>query len=208
MLISTGTVRTWLSIATDDITPNAKIDSLIKAIQDFCDSYTGRELEAGIYTSDVNNCIFDGSGKAWIYTKQYPLSHVNDIRVDADREWGSGAIVATNDVYFYPSGKIVSEAGYFTKGRRNVRIDYNAGYAPVVGGTHNSAVGSYPCPYDLQQTMVEMVVQSFKEGITMVHTVENENNLNFVQMLSQKSFWRKTLNNYKNYAIGLDKKDE
>lgn len=211
MLINTSTVRTWLALKDGDDKPNAKIENLIKAVQKFCDVYTGRQLEAQQYLTDPQFSYYDGDSKPWIYTKQYPVSHVNSINIDSDRVFGAGTVLSTADIFYYPSGKIVSEAGYFTRGRRNVLIDYNAGYAPIVGGTHNSAVSSYPAPYDLTQTMTEMVSQSFKEGITLVHTVQTggaEQTPKFIQMLSKNSFWRRTLNAYKRLDIGLDDREE
>ena len=207
-LISTGDVRTWMSIPSGDTSPNAKIDELIWAVESFCDDYTGRKLYAQAYTSDPQECHFDGTGKYWIYTKQYPINNITGIYIDGDRQFGSGTLLASADYYFYPSGKICSESGIFIKGRRNVRIDYHAGYAPVAGGTCDTAVGTYPLPYDLRQVMIEMVVKSFKEGITMIHTVETEQASTFIQLLSQNSFWRKTLNHHKKFSVGLGAYEE
>lgn len=207
-LISTGAVRTWLKLAAADTGPNDKIASLINAVEDFCDSYTNRKLEAVVYSSDLENCHYDGPGGYWLYTKQYPISSIQNIRIDSDRDFGDSTVLVSDDYYFYPSGKLISEGGYFTRGHRNVRIDYTAGFAPVLGGTHNNAISTYPCPYDLQQVIIEMVAKSMKEGITMIHTVQSEEAPTFQQMLTAKSFWRTTLNKYKNYAIGLEGYDE
>jgi len=204
MLVSTGTVRTWLGVAANDTSPNAKIESLIYSVQDFVDSYTGRKLEAAVYRTNVEYSYLDGTGSYFLYVPQYPVSHVNQVNVDSDREWGSGTEIGTDDIYFYPSGKIISEGGYFLKGHRNILIDYNAGFAPVVGGTHNAVVGSYPCPYDLSQTIVELVVKSFQEGITAIHTVQTEQISTFQQLLSANSFWKSTLERYKKLAVNLE----
>jgi len=211
MLIGTGDVRTWLALPDEDTRPNEKISSLIKAVQEFCDNYTGRKLEAATYGSTANESInlIDGTGKSWVYVPNPPISMISSVSVDSDRGFGAGTLVPTGDVYFYPkSGKIVSEGGSFISGHRNVNIHYNGGYAPVKGGTHDNAVSTYPIPYDLQQTMVEMVSQSMKEGVTMIHSVESEDKPTFVQMLTQNSFWRNTLNRYKMYVVGLDAREE
>jgi hypothetical protein len=104
----------------------------------------------------------------------------------------------------------MSEGGYFTKGHRNIKIDYVAGYAPVVGGTNNGAVSSYPIPNDLKQVMIEMSVQAFKEGITAVHTVVGglESPPSFIQLLSNNSFWRNVLNKYKAFDAALQGNDD
>lgn len=204
MLVSTSVMRTWLGLADADTGPNDKLERLILSVQDFIDSQTGRKLEAAVYRTDPRYCYLDGTGEDYIYLPQFPVSHINAVNVDSDRDFGAGTVVSTADIFFDPdNGKLVSEAGYFTEGRRNVLVDYNAGYAPVVGGTWNSAVGTYPVPYDLTQTIIEMVAEALKEGITSVHTVEAGEDTKFIRMLSGKSFWRATINRYKRYDIGF-----
>jgi hypothetical protein len=207
-LISTADLRVWLGIEEGDKTPNAKLLSLIDSIQDFVDNYTNRTLEAKVYRTDPDNCYYDGNGRPWIYAKQYPLSYVSEVAIDSDREFGSASLVASADFYWYPNGKIRSEDGYFTRGHRNVRLDYIAGFAPVVGGTHNAAVSSYPIPGDLKQVMVEMCVESFKEGMTSVHTVMGVEQPKLYNLLKTNTFWMNTLNKYKSFDNTLFGADE
>jgi hypothetical protein len=209
-LISTSDLRTWLAIEEGDKKPNAKLESVSKVVQDFVDNFTNRKIEAARYNSHPEFTYLDGTGHAWIYVPQYPLSWVNWIGVDADRAWGDGTEIGTDDIFYYPSGKIVSEGGNFISGRRNVKVDYIAGYAPIVGGTHNSAISTYPLPYDLQQVMIEMTVECFKEGMLAVHTIQGigEYQPRFIQMMGQNSYWMNTLNKYKAFDASLQGRDE
>jgi hypothetical protein len=198
VLIGTDALRSWLSLTDSDKTANDKLESLSLAVQDFVQSYTNRKLEATYYNGHQDYSIYDGTGQNWIYTKQYPISWISNVYVDSDRAWTSGSLIASADlVIYWDTGMIYSEAGYFSKGHRNVRIDHIAGY----GG---SATSSYPLPYDIKQTMIEMTVQAFKEGITGVHSVVSMEETRFIQMLSQNSMWRNTLNSYKNYSKRLE----
>lgn len=202
-LISTYDLRVWMGIAEGDTKPNAKLEAIARAVEDFVDSFTNRTLEAKRYLTDPNFSYYDGTGRPFIYLRQYPVSYVSSVNIDSDRAFGSGTLVASADVYWYPNeGKLVSEAGYFTRGRRNVLIDYTAGYAPVVGNTHNMAVSTYPIPLDLKQTMIEMCVESFKEGMTAVHSLQGQNvtEPKFIQMLGRNSFWANVLNKYKSFS--------
>ena len=113
-------------------------------------------------------------------------------------------MVATDDVVLYETeGKVAAVQGdYFMKGRRNIRLEYYAGYG---AGTHASHDGlgyvSFPVPYDLKQVIIEMVVQANKEGISGVHSISgDQGDTHMMQMLSGKSMWRQTINLYKNYA--------
>lgn len=210
-LLSTGALRTWMGIEEGDKNPNAKLDSISSAVEDFVDGFTNRKLLANTYYAQIDYSYMDGNGLPYIYLPIYPISYISGVYVDNDRIFGSGTLISSNDVFLYSSsGKIVSEAGYFTRGRRNIRVDYIGGYAPVVNGTHDGLISTYPVPYDLKQVMIEMCVESFKEGITAVHTVEggDQGQPKFVQMLTNNSFWRNTLNKYKAFDRALEGREE
>jgi|SRR3990167_486303 len=197
MLIATSDLRAWLSLEDGDKASNPKFATLLQSIQDFVETYTHRQLEATYYNGHQDYSIYDGIGRNYIYTRAYPISWVSAVYVDSDRVWGSGSLIASADlVIYWEEGKIYSEAGYFTKGHRNVRIDYIAGYGAA-------SVSTYPVPLDLKQVMIEMAVQSFKEGITGVHTVQGIEETKMIQMLSSNTLWKNTLNAYKNYSVGL-----
>lgn len=211
MLVGTGTLRTWLALPDEDKGPNAKLYDLSNSIQQFVENQCSREFEAKLYKTDPRYCYFDGTGQPYIFLPQYPVWYVSEARVDADRDFTAGWNIGTNDLILYEEeGRLVSEVGYFTRGRRNVRLEYYAGYGTGTHWDHDGAgtIG-FAIPYDLQQLIVEMVAQAFKEGITAVHTIEGgPEETKFTQMLSGSSAWRKTINNYKNLgaitAYGYD----
>lgn len=210
MLIGTDHPRKWLKLAATDTVPNDNFEALINAAQSFIDDYTGRQLEAEHYESDPQFSFYDGNGENWIYVKQFPLSSVENVWVDGDRVFGDGQLIASDDIFFDVNGKIYSEGGKFTKGKRNVKIDYKAGYnpVPILGGTANPITNStYAIPYDLQQTMTEMVVQAYKEGLTSVHTLVTEDRASFRQLFTQNSVWKITLDRYVKYDLGLENTD-
>jgi len=203
-LISTSDLRTWLGITAGDKAPNAKLEFVSKAVEDFVDSFTNRKLEAQRYESDPHYTFLDGTGQFNIYVPQYPVSYVFQVNVDSERVHGSADDIDLDDIFFYPNGEIISESGFFTRGRRNVKIDYIAGYAPVVGNTHDATVSTYPLPLDLKQVMIEMTVESFKEGLTAIHTVDaGDQGDRVIRMLSQNSFWANVLNKYKAFDASL-----
>jgi hypothetical protein len=210
MLIGTGDLRNWLALEDGDKEINPKLYSAALMIQDFVDDYTNRQMEATRYNSDPSFTYLDGTGKPYIYVPQFPLSYVYSINIDSERAFGSGTEVATADIFWYPAGKIVSEAGYFTKGHRNVKIDYVAGFAPILNDTYNSSVSTYPIPTDLRQVMIEMAVETVKEGITGIHSVSVApgESPRFMKMLGNNTFWRQVLDGYKNYSCGLSYNDD
>ena|SRR3990167_2713841 len=209
-LISTYDLRNWMGVEDGDRSPNPKLESISRAIEDFVDSYTNRKLEAMTYRTHSDFCYLDGTGRNYIYLPQTPVSYVSEVAVDSDRVFGSGTLIASADLFWYPQeGKLISEGGNFIRGRRNIRVDFIAGYAPVVGNTHNAAVSSYPLPLDLKQTMIEMCVESFKTGLTAVHSaVGAQGEPMFIQLLTKNSYWSYTLNKYKTFGLGLVGRDE
>src|SRR3990167_5194382 len=220
-LISTGDVIVWLGMQSSDRAIFPKLEAVSLAIQDFADSFTNRKLEAKRYLTDPYYSYLDGNNERYIYVPQYPVSYVSSVNIDNDRVFGSGTLVASADLFWYPGGKIVVDGDYFasersfggrllTRGRRNVLIDYTAGYAPVVNGTHDNAVSTYPIPYDLRQVMLEMTAQTVKEGITALHSaVSAQGDVKFIQMLSGNSFWSNVLTKYKAFSkvLGLGREE-
>lgn len=201
-LVSTLDLRLWMSIEEGDKTINAKLAYIARAVEDFCDSYTNRRLKAQTYTTDPQFSYLDGKGYDYIYTPQYPVSYVSEVNIDSSRDFTSSTALDSTDFFWYPNGKIISEGGNFLRGRRNIRLSYIAGYAPVVGGTHSMAVSTYPIPEDLKQVMVEMCVESVKEGMTAVHSIDGEQP-RFIQMLKENSFWKNVLNKNKAFDASL-----
>jgi hypothetical protein len=187
-LIGTGDVRTWLGLEAADRTPNAKLEALCPVAQNFVESYLNRKLEAQRFKTNPDYCYFDGTGQPWIYVPVFPVWDVYEICVDSDREFGTSTQIDLNDLFFYPDGKIMSEAGWFTRGRKNIRIDYYAGYG----------AGSYPLPYDLKQVMVEMVADAYKSGLTALHaTQQPTGEVYYMKMLTNNTFWKETLARYR-----------
>lgn len=208
-LISTSDIRIWLSIEEGDVKPNTKLNAVAQAVEDFVESYTNRVLQARTYTDDFQYSILDGNGKDWIYLPVFPVSYVSSVYVNADHIFDSASLMASADFYWYSNGKVVTEDGYFSRGRRNVRIDYTAGFGAIVGGTYGASAGSYPLPLDLKQVMLEMCVEVYKEGATAIHTVESSaGEVKFINMLGRNSFWRTVLGKYKNLAGSFLGKDE
>jgi hypothetical protein len=201
-LIGTAEVRQWLGLAEGDKEPNDKIATLIDAVEDYVEGACNRKFEAQLYKTDVNYCYLDGTGMAFLYLPQYPVWYVNEVIIDADRNFPVGYLIGTDDIILYEQeGRIVSEAGYFTKGKKNVRVEFYAGFA---SGSHTSHFGEglvqFPVPTDLKQTVVEMVSQLIKDGVTTLHSPQQDNRRSFEQMVSSNSFWKGTINSYKNFS--------
>ena len=187
-LIGTSDVRSWLSIPDGEKNPNEKLSTICSVVQSFVESYTQRKLEAARFKTNPDYCYFDGTGKNWIYLPVYPIWDIYEVCVDNSRDFASGSEILLADIFFDSQGKVYCEGEYFTRGRRNVRFDYYAGYG----------AGSYPLPADLKQVMVEMTVDSYKSGLTALHQIQlPTGEQSFMKLLSNNTFWKETLARYK-----------
>jgi hypothetical protein len=192
MLVGTGDVRIWLGISDGDKGPNAKIEQLSNSVQLFIEGECNRNFDAAMYKTDPMHSYYDGTGAAFLYLRDTPIWYVNAVAIDSGDNWASPSIVGTDEIIVYPGeGRIESMGDYFPRGRRNIRVEYYAGYG----------AGSYPVPSDLKQVIIEMVVQSMKEGITGIHTVAAQENTRIMQLLSGQSTWRKTIDRYRKYGF-------
>lgn len=187
-LIGTSDVRSWLSIPDGEKAPNDKLLALCSAVQAFVESYTQRKLEAGRFATDPNYSYVDGTGRDWIYLPVYPIWDIYSVDVGSNKNFDTSTSIAISDIWFNSQGKVFTEGNYFSRGRENIRFDYYAGYG----------AGSYPLPADLKQVMVEMVVDSYKTGLTALHQVQlPQGEITFMKLLSSNTFWKETLGRYK-----------
>jgi hypothetical protein len=141
-------------------------------------------------------------GEFYFYTRQFPVSWIGTVWNDGDRLWSVGSIIDSADLVIdWESGKIISEEGKFLKGKKNILIDYIAGYGTSADGSYAS---SYPLPADLKQVMIEMVVDGFKSGIVGLHREVGEaGETQFIKMFNQNGFWKMTLDKYKQFYPSL-----
>jgi hypothetical protein len=187
-LIGTSDIRSWLSIPDGEKAPNDKLLTLCSAVQAFAESYTNRKLEAQQFRTNPDYCYFDGSGRSYMYLPVYPIWSITEVALDNSGDLTYADPITISDIFFDPTGKVYTKGAYFSRGRRNIRFDYYAGYG----------AGSYPLPADLKQVMVEMVVDSYKSGLTAIHQVQlPTGETSFMKLLSANSFWKEVLGKYK-----------
>lgn len=131
-------------ISTIPDADQTRIENLINAASLHANSHTKRKLLARDYTED-----YDGQALNELVLNEYPVNSITSIYIDADRDFTSDTEL-TDDYYIYYDdiGVVVRTNGVFTKGRKNVRITYNAGLTTI--------------PEDLKQSAAEMVLWLLK----------------------------------------------
>jgi hypothetical protein len=136
-------------IIQDDIIVRL-IDDVSSAIETFCD----RQFKSRDYTNED----YDGDGSNVIYTKEYPINSISSLYDDPDRNFTSSYLIdPSNYVFYSEEGKIQLITttgssgmllGNFSRGAKNIRINYNAGYDAI--------------PYDLRMIATEITVKKLQ----------------------------------------------
>ncbi len=139
-LTTVDNVKKFLSIKGD--VDDELLERIIKAASAFIENWLGREILA-------HNVIEyrDGNGKDEIIFGELPVLEVTRVSV-FDR-----VIPASPDFqqfgYRFADWWLVLQGEFFHRGRRNVQIDYRAGYEVV--------------PDDIEQAVIDLVSLRYKE---------------------------------------------
>jgi Phage gp6-like head-tail connector protein len=134
-------VKSWLGLTgTSDDT---LLTRLITAESIHIQSYLYRTIAATAYTETR-----DGPDNDRLALANWPINSVSLVKIDDVIVPASTDLVASQGYSF--TERFIELSGYwFTKGRGNVVVTYNAGYATT--------------PFDLEQACIELVVRRYRE---------------------------------------------
>ena len=144
-LITIDEARSFL-LEDDTADIGTKLDlikRLINGISVAAETYCARKILA----RDFANEDYDGNGSDTLQLKNYPINSIDSIYLDTDRNFGATTLIASTDLIIYAeegkvrrkgitimideeTGKII-RTSCFSAGRKNVRVNYNAGYVTV-----------------------------------------------------------------------------
>lgn len=108
----------------------AELPAIVKAL------LLGRELEAADYVEQ-----YDGDGRDCLILNQRPINSVDEVKFDANWGFGEGIpAVDAGDLFAEPgAGLLYIKGTCFPRGRRNVRVTYNAGFETIPGDIERAA---------------------------------------------------------------------
>lgn len=117
------------------------LSQLLTAASAFIANFLSRDIFTATYTE-----YRDGPGGFDLLTLNFPITAVSLVEIN-----GVAITLATDTVmygYTFNSRQISLRGFKFTRGRKNIKITYTAGYAAV--------------PYDLEQACLELVAYKYK----------------------------------------------
>lgn len=152
-LVTTTSLNSYLGVTTSS-TEEAECELLNNAAGRLAASLTQRGLDGNGVSrllSTSRTEYFDGDGSDTLYVKAYPITAVTSLYVDADRDYGSGTEIDTDDYTYYgPEGTIKTDGALFAGGHKSVKLTYTGGYTTI--------------PDDLQHAVKELVSFWYKRN--------------------------------------------
>ena len=174
-LTTLANVKSWLNIATT--TDDATLSRMVTAVSNYIQSWLNRSFAVASYTD-----ILNGTGGNQLVFHEYPVISVSSMTI-------SGNIIPASPDGIQP-GYVFDARGIYligyqlTKGIKNVRITYSAGYATV--------------PPEIEQACIELIALRYRERSRIGEVSKSIGGE--VVSFSQKDFpegVKTILNNYK-----------
>lgn len=167
-LTSLANVKEFLRIT--DTNDDTFLTNLISRVEKEVKEYCQRDFEAADYME-----YYDGDGTDTLLVDNYPINSVSELYDDPDREFGTDTLIDSSDYIIYSEeGKIVLDGSTFSKGNKNIKIVYNAGYTTI--------------PADLEQAVIKLVAAEYLEGQGSVNAVEGEGQQTRPQRLREQAY--------------------
>ena len=141
VLTDLDTAKNYLQLEMAETKDNNTVIQFINSASWFCNSYTYRKLKSRSLTE-----YYSGDGENVIFTNNYPITAITNVYDDPDRSYGADTLIDSGDLVYMPNDlayKIVYDGGTFTRGIKNLKVEYTAGYETV--------------PYDLEEACLQVV---------------------------------------------------
>jgi hypothetical protein len=152
-LLALAEVKTFLDIDNTDF--DDQISRLIDVVSWFFNNETKRELKNREQTE-----YYDGDGSQTLYTKNWPITDSASelslyINASVPRSFTSSEQVDSDYIMVDgDNGRIDIWNDTFTKGRRTVKLVYNAGYSTIPDDLHRAALETLGSLWKKEQSQV------------------------------------------------------
>jgi hypothetical protein len=144
-LTTLANVKAWLEMDMAVTAQDAVITRLIDSCSVYIESWLSRKIAQAVYTE-----AYDGKGSNAITLAEYPITALTSVSID-----GVAQVIVPNTEFNtvgarYHERQLVINGKVFSRGRGNVLVTYQAGYATV--------------PADIEQACIELVSLRLKNA--------------------------------------------
>lgn len=136
MLTTIERVREFLATKSTNTVDEALLERLIASASQFIENWLNRKVL--IHTEQV---LLDGLGQTELFLPEPNITAIQSISMN-------GQEIQASD-YFLVDGEVILERGCFNRGRRNIKVVYEAGFNTV--------------PADIEQAVIDLVALRYKE---------------------------------------------
>ena len=118
------------------------LSRMIAACSTFIESWLNRIIAAQEYTEMLN-----GNDRDTLFLENYPVTAINSLKIDGHIIAQRGELPSSGG-YVFDNNELYLDGGYFTKGIKNVKVVYTAGYSSI--------------PADIEQACIDMIGDWFR----------------------------------------------
>lgn len=155
-LISLAELKEFLKITTTN--QNAILQTLIHDVSAWVQTYLSRNLVSEDYVE-----YYSGDDSIDLQLRNYPLTNLDSVYVDANRDFASDSLIDSSDLIQKKSKGILQAFNLFGNwpaGQSNIKVSYTAGY--TVGS--DSSAGTMP--HDIRLAVKRIIDKQFRIGYT------------------------------------------
>lgn len=138
-LTDLATARVQLQIPTAKTDNDAKIERLINAASQYCQTYCDRRFVSQDYTE-----YFDGRRMNFIMPRQSPVTAITSLKISNARSWSDpNALIDPTQYEISDDGATIVYNAFFPNGFKNIQLVSTCGFVTI--------------PYDVEQACLQIL---------------------------------------------------
>jgi hypothetical protein len=180
MIVTLTDVKNYMGITriTDDVVLFRILERADRQMKSEC----RREFESASRTE-----YYDGFATCELNVREAPITAITSIYDDCDIAFGSDTLIPATD-YYYDANKGIIYLKYsvFTKGIKNIKVVYTAGYSAMT------------MPYDVKKAVINLACADYIESQGALNAIQAVDYVYKPDLLRKEAY--KIINLYKRYV--------
>lgn len=160
-ILTLDQAKTHLDIPLANTQYNDRVEQFINSVSDHIEYLTGRKLKQATYTHQ-----FTGQGTPFLVLREYPVTSIAAIHVDAGWTFGVGSLVSASDYAILKEVGVIRKAPalWDDSAAYAIRVEYDAGFATLPFDIQQAALSMLEIVYDMRDQRSTRVQSRSKLG--------------------------------------------